>query len=247
MKSNNFINIGYSIDGMRESYELNRIDINGKSNYNIVLCNAKKILDSFESVVAMSVVTKNNIVNLSKNVDFLIKFGFKYINLLFDYTYEWEEEDLLLIKQQIKEVSDIYSNKLMQESDVDIPILDEKIRTYISKKYDCNNDCNYGMNVINVGTDGNFYPCMQFVNNDKFIIGNCKEGINKSLRENLSKNIKKENDVCKKCAINKRCKHTCACRNFLLTGNVNKVSPFICETEKIFIEIADEIAEKLYK
>lgn len=42
MKSNNFINIGYSIDGMRESYELNRIDINGKSNYNIVLCNAKK-------------------------------------------------------------------------------------------------------------------------------------------------------------------------------------------------------------
>lgn len=126
MKNNNFINIGYSIDGMRETYELNRIDTNGKSNYNIVLSNAQKLLDSFDSVVAMSVVTKNNIVNLSKNVDFLIKFGFKYINLLFDYTYDWKDQDLVLIKQQIKEVSDIYSNKLIQEYDVDIPILDEK-------------------------------------------------------------------------------------------------------------------------
>ena len=75
----------------------------------------------------------------------------------------------------------------------------KKIRTYISEKY----DCNYGMNVINVGTDGNFYSCVQFVNNDKFIIGSCKEGINMSLRENLIKNVKKENNVCKKCAIKK--------------------------------------------
>ena len=28
--------------------------------------------------------------------------------------------------------------------------------------------------------------------------------------------------------------------------DINKVSPIICETEKIFIKISDEIAEKLY-
>ena len=33
----------------------------------------------------------------------------------------------------------------------------------------------------------------------------------------------------------------------MLTKDVNELSPVICETEKILIEAADRIAEKLYK
>lgn len=248
MKQNNFSNICYSIDGTKYTYELNRMSKNEKYyDYDIVLNNAKKLLDNFNFVVAMSVITKNNLENVGNNVEYLINIGFKYINLLLDYTYNWKDEDLGIIRQQLYDVADIYSNKIINEDDIDIPLLDSKIKTYINDKYNCNDDCKYGMETINVGTDGNFYPCMQFVGNSKFVIGNCKEGININLRRNLIEKVKKENEICKGCAIKSRCKHMCGCRNLLLTGDINKVSPINCEIEKIIVEVADSMAEKLYR
>lgn len=247
MKNNKFVNIAYSIDGMKETHDLNRKKLNGNGTFDIVEKNAKKLLKSFDEVVAMSVITRNNISNLGKNVEFLIDMGFKYINLLFDYLQDWQDEDLNIIKKQYNEVAKIYANKILQESDVEIPLIDDKIRTYIKDEYNCNEDCKLGMKNINIGTDGNFYPCMQFVNNKNFIIGNCKDGININARINLIKSSKKENETCKNCSIRKRCKHTCACRNFVLSNDINKISPVVCETEKILIEVSDKMAEKLYK
>ena len=247
MKENRFVNIAYSIDGMKETHDLNRKTIDGKGTFDIVQTNAKKLLHSFNEVVAMSVITKNNLSNLSNNVEYLIDMGFKYINLLFDYSQDWQDEDLNEIKKQYNEVAEIYANKILQESDVEIPLIDDKIRTYIKDEYNCNEDCKFGMKTINIGTDGNFYPCMQFVNNKDFIIGNCEKGIDINARLNLIKSSKKENETCKNCSIKKRCKHTCACRNYVLTNDINELSPVVCETEKILIEASDKMAEKLYK
>ena len=246
MKQNKFVNIAYSIDGMKPTHDLNRLTIDGKGTFDIVEKNAKNLLKAFNSVVAMSVITRDNLINLSKNVEYLIEMGFKYINLLFDYSQDWQDEDLDEIRKQYNEIAQIYADKILQESDVEIPLIDDKIKIYI-KDTDCNEDCGLGMKTINVGTDGNFYPCMQFVNNKDFIIGNCKDGVDINARLNLIKNSRKENEICKNCAIRRRCKHTCACRNYVLTDNVNELSPIICETEKIIIEVSDKMAENLYK
>lgn len=247
MKKNNFINISYSIDGMKETHDLNRKTIDGNGTFDIVEKNARKVLKSFDEVVAMSVITRNNLYNLSKNVEYLIDIGFKYINLLFDYSQDWQDEDLNEIKKQYSEIAEIYADKILQECDVEIPLIDDKIKTYIKDEYNCNEDCKFGMKAINIGTDGNFYPCMQFINNKDFIIGNCKDGININARINLIKNCRKENQICKNCSLKKRCKHLCGCRNFVLTNDINELSPVVCETEKIFIEVSDKMAEKLYK
>lgn len=247
MKENKFINIGYSIDGMKETQDLNRVTSDGKGVFDIVEKNAKKLLKTFDSVVAMSVITKNNLEHLSENVEYLIEMGFKYINLLLDYSQDWQDDDLNEIRKQYNQIAQIYANKILQEHDVEIMLIDDKIRTYIEDGYNCNEDCRLGVKTINVGTDGNFYPCMQFVNDKKFIIGNCKNGIDLKVRENLIKASKKENKICKKCTIRKRCKHTCGCRNYILTNDINELSPIICETERIIIEVSDKMAEKLYK
>ena len=247
MKENNFVNIGYSIDGIRSSHNLNRLTADGKGTFDIVEENFKKLLKSFDSVVAMSVITKNNLINLSKNVEYLIDMGVKYIHLQFDYSQDWQDEDLDEIRKQYNEVAEIYGNKILQESDVEIPLIDDKIKAYIKDDYNCNDDCKLGLKTINVGTDGNFYPCMHFVNNKDFIIGNCKDGIDIKARSNLIESSKKEIEACKNCAIRKRCKHTCACRNYILTDDINKLSSIVCETERIIVDIADKMAEKLYK
>ncbi len=247
MKNNKFIYVAYSIDGMEETQNLNRKTADGKGTFDIVEKNAKKLLELYDGAISMSVITRNNLSQLYKNVEYLIDIGFKSINLLFDYTQDWQDEDLDEIRKQFNKIAEIYADKILKEDDIEIPLIDDKIKTYIQSGYDCNKDCKLGMKNINVGIDGNFYPCMQFVNNKDFIIGNCKDGIDIKARVNLIKNSNKENEICQNCSIRKRCKHTCACRNYVTTNNVNELSPIICETEKILIEVSDKMAEKLYR
>ena len=246
MKENNFISLAYSVDGIKKSHNLNRITVNGRGSFDLVIDNAKKLLKEFKRTIAMVVVTKNNIQYLDESVKFLIDVGFKNINLQFNYINNWEDEDLEIIREQYNKVSKIYEREILNENDIDIPVIDEKIRTHVEEGFNCNKECKMGMKTINVDTDGNFYPCMQFVGEKDFIIGNCKNGIDFEARKNLIVSSKKENDACKDCAINKRCKHTCSCKNYMTTKDINGLSPLVCETEKIIIDIADKMAEELY-
>lgn len=64
------------------------------------------------------------------------------------------------------------------KNDIEIFQIDEKIKTYIKEDYNCNDDCKLGMKSINVGSDGNFYPCMQFVGKQEYINGIIKQILN---------------------------------------------------------------------
>ena len=247
IKKNDFLNIAYSFDGMKETQNLNRVTIKGEDTFDVVEKNAKELLKNYYDVIAMVVVTKNNINRLSENVEYLLSLGFKKINLLFDYLYDWQDEDLTVIKEQYTRVGQIYYDKISKEEDIDITVFDEKIKTYIKDDYNCNGECDLGIKTINVDTEGNFYPCIQLVGNHKYIIGDCKNGIDFDARKKLIEEAGKENEICKTCAINRRCKHTCACKNYITTKDINELAPIVCEFEKMIIEISDEIAEKLYK
>lgn len=246
MKKNNFTHIAYSLDGNKDVQNRNRITADGKGTFDTVEKNAKKALKNFKNVVAMVTVTKNTLQNLSDSIEYLIYLGFKIINLQFDYTADWNDKDLAMIENEYRKVSEIYYKNIVKKKQISILIFDKKIRTYIDNSYVCNKECKFGIKNLYVATDGNLYPCVQFVGNAKFVIGNCKDGVNINKRDILIKNAYKEDDICKQCAIRNRCNHTCCCRNYVTMKDINKVSPIICQTEKIFIKISDEMAEKLY-
>lgn len=246
VKQHMFVNFAYSFDGDKDSHDLNRITVTNQGSFDVVEANAKKLLKVYPEAVAMAVMTKNNIKDLDKNVEYLLSIGFKKINLQFDFLQDWQDEDLPIIEEEYNKVAEIYYNKILNEEDIDIIMFDEKIKTYVDTKYNCNDDCKLGLTTINVGADGNFYPCVQFVENPKYIIGNCKNGIDNSARANIIANSKKENEICKTCSVRTRCKHTCPCKNHMASGDMNTLSPIVCELERIIITISDKLAEKLY-
>lgn len=248
VKKNNFISIAYSIDGNRYTQDLNRVTADGKSTFDIVETNARKILSKLKNmqVMAMVVITKNNLKYLGENTEYLFNLGFRKINFLFDYFQNWEEKDLYDIKEKFRDVTRVYEKWLLDEKDVEIVVIDEKIKSHIDGKYDCGANCKMGMYAINVSTNGNFYPCMQLVDIEEFKIGDCKTGIDYDTRARLLKNSKKEIGNCRNCTYRNRCNHTCECKNYILSNDINNVSPLVCETEKIFIETSDEMAERLY-
>jgi len=189
----------------------------------------------------------SNLKDLSDNVKYLFSIGFKTINLLFNFKDNWEDKDLSEIKKQYNKLEEIYCNKILAEDDVSILLFDEKIESYVKPGFDCKQKCEFALKNVNIGTDGKIYPCMQFVGNEDFIIGDCLTGIDISKRTKLLKEAHQELDICKNCSFNKRCTHTCCCVNYLATSNINQISPIVCETEKLAIETADTIASKLYK
>ena len=135
---------------------------------------------------------------------------------------------------------------MLSKQNINIPIFDEKIKTHVESNFDCNQSCLQDRNSVQVGVDGKFYFCVQFVYNSEYIIGDCKNGLNSELLKNILSKIGKENDECKECVIKTRCKHKCPCKNYILTNSANELSPIICEFERLFIRLADELAEKLY-
>lgn len=245
-KENDFL-IGYSLDGNKETQNKNRINNNGDGTYDIVFENAQKLLKSVKKVVAMPVITKNNYTDMTQNVDHLFEIGFKAINCAFDYTANWQDEDLPILKNEYSKLADMYYERLKKGEKIYLQPFDNKISDYI-KEQDCNKKCMLGLKHVNVSSSKKIYPCTQFVGREEYEIGNIETGIDKSKRENLIKKLQTvENNICKECEIKKRCKHTCGCLNILTTGDPKEVSPLTCETERMIIEISDKLADRLYK
>ena len=243
----NSINISYSIDGKCDSHNLNRKTIKNEDTFTIVETNAKKLLEIQPYAIAMPVVTKNNILNIKNNIRYIFSLGFKRIVCGFDYTADWQDEDVNTIKKAYEELAELYYNKTLNGDAFYLLPFDNIISAYISESNLCESECQLGLKKVNVATDGKIYPCTQFVDLPEYEIGDCATGIMKEKQSNLMKNSSKEISHCLPCKLRKRCKHTCGCLNILTTGDMNTPSPIICETEKIFIEVSDRLAERLFK
>lgn len=244
---NKFISLSLSIDGTEKSHNENRKTLGTKDTFEVVKENAKKLISKSDIVVAVPVVSKSNACRIYENLIELLDIGFKRINFQFDFTANWEDEDLEIIKREFSKVAEKYIEAMREEKEFHLLQIDEKIRSYIDDSMDCNDDCSVGVRGANLGTDGNIYPCMQFMYDERYKIGDYKTGIDKKRQIKVHNELKREMDECKECDLKKRCNHTCSCLNKAYTGSPTTTSPFTCEIERMMISVADGIGEKLYK
>lgn len=242
-KKNN-IAIGISIDGNADIHNLNRISNANQETFDEILKNAKKCLNSNLNCMALPVVCLNNVKNLAESITFLLNLGFKSITCNFNYSDNWDDHSLEILRQEYKKISDIYYNEFKKKNYIKIYPLDTKMYLHIHEKR-CSDSCN--SNRIAVNTDGKFYPCIQFVGDSRFEIGNYENGIDiRKRREIISRRLNSK-VVCDGCSLKNRCIYKCGCARIMTTNDIVEVSPVICETERVYIETADLLANKLYK
>ena len=246
VQTHSFIAFSISIDGLEEVQNQNRVYQNQSATYSFVESNTKKLLEKTDIPIAVPVVTKNNEQFLLDNVENLLKLGFHKINFQFDLTAKWKDEDLIILRKGFEQIADLYMMKMREEKEFDILAIDEKINSYIDEKINVNDNCSVGLRGANVGTNGKIYPCMQFMYDDRYEIGDCNTGIDKEKQRKVNLELKQELEECKECSYRKRCNHTCSCINNAFSGKANETAPFTCEIERMMIEIADDIAEKMY-
>ena len=247
IKNNPFLFLSISIDGDSIIHNQNRLFKNKVESHDIVEKNIIKILNAVNIPVAVPVVTKSNEEYLFNSIHYLYKIGFRKISIQYDFKADWNDNDIEILKKEFEKISVLYMEKMREEQEFDILEIDEKIFSYIDSDKDVNDNCSVGLRGVNVGTDGKIYPCMQFMYDEQYEIGDCLKGVNQKLQLEVHNKLKQELDECKECNYRKRCNHTCSCINKAFSGNPAQTAPFTCEIQRLIIDTSDRIAEQMYK
>ena len=99
--------------------------------------------------------------------------------------------------------------------------------------------CGSGCEYLAVTPWGDFYPCHQFVGNEKFLMGNVDEGITRTdIREEFKNSNVYSKEKCKKCFAKFYCSGGCAANSYNFHGNINDAYDIGCELQRKRIECA---------
>ena len=237
------VHVGISIDGTKESHDKNRLDYQGDSTYDKTLNGLKLCIANKVKVMALPVVCLNKVDDMVNNLEFFINYGVKEVTFNFNYDDNWDDNTLEKLNEQYSIINDIYIRELKKNNRIKIYPIDTKIVFMLDKNRQCTERCNLDRTCID--SDGNFYPCVQFVGKQKYNIGNLDDGIDDKKRFELIKTRNTSSVICKDCALKRYCAYNCGCMRLVTTGDIIDVSPLVCETEKIYINSANDLIKKI--
>ncbi|NVN94989.1 MAG: radical SAM protein [Bacteroidetes bacterium] len=200
---------------------------------------------------ALMTVSPETLPYYSSSVEYLLNRGFKYIIVSLNYAGNWNDKSIKELKKQYKKISKIYEHNIMKEEKFYFSPFEMKLASHIRQEnFECY-QCHLAMEQISIAHDGSIYPCVQFVkdgmSNKSYSIGNISSAIDEFRKEQLYQESKKPSAICSVCDYNPRCNNKCSCLNWQLSGELNQISPIVCETEKILIPIVDKLGERLFK
>ena len=99
--------------------------------------------------------------------------------------------------------------------------------------------CGSGTEYLAVTPWGDFYPCHQFVGQEKFLMGNVDEGItNTEIRDEFKCCNVYAKEECKKCFAKFYCSGGCAANAYNFTGSINGTYDIGCELQRKRVECA---------
>ena len=198
--------------------------------------------------IVLTIVNPQSVKLFADSVEWLHRQGFRYLitSPAHGSSIPWDDKSCDLLEEQYEKIAKLYIKWTKADEKFFLGSFETKIASHIEgEKYE-QKICHIGRDQISVAVDGKIYPCVQFVGNPDYCIGDVWDGIDVKRQYALASRHC-GSSLCAGCAINKRCIHTCGCMNSLDTGSVDQVSPFQCRHEKMLISIVDKMAEKLYR
>jgi uncharacterized protein len=131
---------------------------------------------------------------LFDDILYLINIGAKTIVVAPNfYDTHWNNKAIDLFNQSINQ-----SKKYIQQNNLDVVLASPFDKDY------SNSTCMGGINEVAIDTEGNLYPCTFVVSNDKYVIGNVIDGINKEKLKEICNSID-SGRICDSCLYKSNC------------------------------------------
>jgi uncharacterized protein len=239
--------VAFSHDGVAAAHDANRVDAAGAGTFARLSPTVDLLLRHKPYAPAMLVVTPHTVGHYADSVAYLFDRGFRYLICSLDYSGAWDAKTLKELARQYKKLAAWYERLTLAEEKFYFSPFEVKIASHVFPG-SCKRDrCELGQRQISVAPYGRLYPCVQFVGDAAFCIGEARSGLDEAARAKLYTLNAEEKAECAECAVRERCNHYCGCLNRQATGRIDQVSPVLCAHERITLPIADRLAARLFK
>ena len=199
------------------------------------------------NAIAMLTVAQRNAGRLAEAAIWLYERGFSNVNSAIDMrpSVPWTDADIEALAEQYGKLAEYCAARYDSERPLHFLNFESKIAAYLDDR-PCI-ECRLGYKQPSVAPDGLIYPCNQFLNKPEYAMGNVFDGIDKAAQRRIYEASCAPEYTCRGCALEKRCRHHCACLNHSMTGDMHEVPPVQCAHEQALIRAADRMAELLYE
>jgi len=239
--------VAMSFDGVREAHDACRVDAGGAGTYDRLVEKAGLLLKHKPYAPVMMVTTPRTVKHFADSVQHAYTLGFHYLITSLNYAADWTERDMAELGRQYRRLADWYYRETAKEEKFYFSPFEVKIASHVFPGSCRKERCELGQRQISVAPDGRLFPCVQFVGDDAYSIGDVWRGIDEEARKRLYDVNGEEKESCSECAVRERCNHYCGCLNRQSTGRIDRVSPVLCAHERTVLPIADKLAARLFK
>lgn len=239
--------IALSCDGVREAHDTHRRDKAGCATWERLDAVIPELLHYHPYAPVMMTVTPETVQWYAKGVMELWEKGFHYFICSLDYSGDWSDRTVRILRGQYRLLAKWYEELTRREEKFYFSPFETKIASHIRGEHYCHERCELGRRQVSVAPDGRIYPCTQFVGNEEFCIGDVKSGIDDARRLALYRENELDKPQCGICAVKHRCHCHCGCLNYQVTGSIGSVPAILCEHERMLFPIVDRMAERLYR
>lgn len=237
-------NVVLSIDGRKEVNDKMRPFGNGSGSYDLIVPKFQKLAESRNQTnyYVRGTFTHYNL-DFSKDVLHLADLGFKQISVepvvaQPEDDYAIREEDLL----QLFEEYDILAKEMVKRHKHGDDfhffhfMIDLEGGPCVMKRL---SGCGSGTEYLAVTPWGDLYPCHQFVGNEKFCMGNVRDGVtNTRLREEFKSCNVYSKEKCRDCFAKFYCSGGCAANSYNFHGDIHNAYDIGCALQKKRVECA---------
>ncbi|WP_129722615.1 thioether cross-link-forming SCIFF peptide maturase [Xylanivirga thermophila] len=239
-----FVNVVISIDGRPQIHDAMRKTLNGKGSYEAIIDKAQKLaeLRNQNDYYVRGTFTKHNL-DFDQDVLHLADCGFKQISI--EPVVAPEEEDYSIREEDLPRIFKSYDN-LTKE------YINRRRKgqgfNFFHFQVDLNQGpcaakralgCGAGNEYVAVASQGDIYPCHQFVGEKNFKMGNVNEGtFDTDMQLKFRGNNVFTKEDCSKCWAKFYCSGGCVANSYHFTGGIKKPYKLGCEMEKKRLECA---------
>ena len=237
-------NVVLSIDGRKEVHDKMRPFRKGAGSYDLIVPKFQQFAESRhqDKYYVRGTFTHYNL-DFSEDVLHLADLGFKQISgepVVAEpkEPYAIREEDLPKLFEEYDKlaVEMIRRHKSGEDFNFFHFMIDLEGGPCVAKRL---SGCGSGTEYLAVTPWGDFYPCHQFVGNEKFLLGNVDEGIlNTDIRDEFKCCNVYAKEKCRKCFARFYCSGGCAANAYNFSGDICGAYDIGCELQKKRIECA---------
>ena len=237
-------NVVLSIDGRKEVHDKMRPFRKGAGSYDLIVPKFQQFAESRhqDKYYVRGTFTHYNL-DFSEDVLHLADLGFKQISVEPVVAepkepYAIREEDLPKLFEEYDKlaVEMIRRHKSGEYFNFFHFMIDLEGGPCVAKRL---SGCGSGTEYLAVTPWGDFYPCHQFVGNEKFLLGNVDEGIlNTDIRDEFKCCNVYAKEKCRKCFARFYCSGGCAANAYNFSGDICGAYDIGCELQKKRIECA---------